>query len=74
MLRMKQRLQNVMISLYTFSKESSTLPRNVFKDVCNKTGPCANSALMSVNIKADKTFNQLSLLRSQSEENNSYNS
>ena len=91
MLRIKQCTLHLMIFLFTFSKESPTLPQNVFKNVCNKTGSCTASALMSgdvlamkqymtyiripqtlqnpINVKFQKTFNQLSLLRSQAEEN-----
>ena len=43
----KQRMLHLKISLFTFSKESSTLPQNVFQNVCNKTESCIASALMS---------------------------
>ena len=79
MLRIKQHKLHLKISLFTFSKESSTLPQNGFKNVCNKAGSCIASALMSgdilarynfyiritqsiqnpINIKFEKTFNQL---------------
>ena len=45
MLRIKQRTLHLKISLFTFSKESSTLPQNVFKNVRNKAGSCTVSAL-----------------------------
>ena len=54
MLRIKQRTLHLKISLFTFSKESSTLPQNVFKNVCNKTGSCIASALMSGDVLAMK--------------------
>ena len=37
MLRIRQSTLYLMISLFTFSKERSTLPQNVFKSVGNKT-------------------------------------
>ena len=56
MLRIKQRTQHLKISLLTFSKGSSTLPQNVFKNVCNKTGSCIASALMSGDVPATKLY------------------
>ena len=56
MLHINQRTVHLMISLFTFSKESSTLTQNVFKNVCNKTGSCAASALMPGDVLAMKQY------------------
>ena len=56
MLRIKQCTLHLKISLFTFSKESSTLPQNVFKNVCNKTGSCIASALMSGDVLVMKQY------------------
>ena len=55
-LRIKQRALHLVISLFTFSKEGSTLPQNVFKNVCNKTGSCTASALMSGDVLVMKQY------------------
>ena len=44
-LSIKQCTLYLKIFLSTFSKESSTLPQNVFKNVRNKSGSCTVSAL-----------------------------
>ena len=56
MLRIKQRTLHLKISLFTSSKESSTLPQNVFINVCNKIGSCIASALMSGDVPATKQY------------------
>ena len=59
MLRMRQSTLHLQISLFSFLKESSKLPQNVFKNVCNKAGSCIASSLMSGDIlamKQDVTF------------------
>ena len=52
----KQRTLHWKISLFTFSNESSTLPQNVFKDVCNKTGSCIASALILGDVLVMKQY------------------
>ena len=56
MFRIKQRTLPLKISLFTFSKMSSTLPQNGFKNVCNKAGSCIASALMSGDVLAMKQY------------------
>ena len=54
--RIKQRTLHLKISLFTFSKESSILAQNVFKNGCQRTGPCIASLLMSGDVLTMKQY------------------
>ena len=57
MLRIKQPTLHLKISLFTLLKENSTLPQNVFKNVCNKEESCIVSALMSEYTGDERMYN-----------------